>query len=104
LGAITLGTACIGRPFLVARGVLPDGPNRRESRRHQTETFGRTGNENARHGNPALLTSLHFGFRHRDVEAVQRDGDEAVQSHQVDQFGCAVLSELLDGLPIGQFG
>src|SRR6266436_7197786 len=50
---------------------------------------------------PYTLTS---GLRHRDIEGVQGDRHQTIQSHEVGQLRGPMLAELLDGRTIGEFG
>src|SRR5258708_23251942 len=50
---------------------------------------------------PYTLTS---GLRHRDIEGVQGDRHQTIQSHEAGQLRCPMLAELLDGRTIGELG
>lgn len=51
---------------------------------------------------PGLSPSIGGGYW--DIEPVQRDRDEAVQSDKIDQLSCPMLVKGLYGLPIVQLG
>jgi hypothetical protein len=47
-----------------------------------------------------IFILFRFGFRYRDIEAIQSDRDKAIQPYEIGQFGGTTLPELLNGPPI----